>query len=772
MWAPGGPAGPGGLGSAQVGARLRAALAGLHELQGLRAAHQARVRGALASQPPPGASDPRGARGQELRLEATLAALQEQLSRLRRQDAGLKTHLDQLDRQISELQLDVCRPPCEALDSDSRPSSGFYELSDVGSCSLSTSCASVCSDRLSPLLGSWLPAFQPSKARASMGAWRPRSADETTVPAWRPQPSEEDARPLDRAEDTGQPWGSFPPRPVSTGDLERVLPADLGLHSSDPDNTSASLFCQGVDIPSHALDPKYQRDLVSRGGHEVYPYPSPLHAVALQSPLFALTKETPRLVNPSPPKTPPLGSKSLNGTQTGTVHEMETAGAYINRLLKLRGQRAPQRGLVEVQGPPRGGTSPSPQQLVSQRSGDGGAPGMLGWSPREDKRGTARAAGRDSLGKQEAESPVDSLSSSSTPEESCCVDEEPTVGPSPCSPGRVPSPSVQGSHGRPPLAPGPFAHPACAAASEASPVRLKASCQQPRASRVRSGASGKVLRAGKPQPAVAERRRGFHAAPVLPLAWGPQHRPPGGGLRRKPVLARETPGRSCSESTLYPVPLFVPLVVAQQEGYQAPSRTPFPGEAAALGEASRRKQRRWQSTVEISAKGRPASHLESDSGPPRPMTRKASGPQPQSKPALARQDACTRSDLNPSDHSTECASRFHSTIAETSEEEEEEEEEEEASDHTTNCFGDQESSSSDVERGVQSSSSSPAASRAEAVWGAPAWPREAPQHFPKASRGARPLPPVPKLCRIKASKALKKKIRRFQPTALKIMTLV
>lgn len=45
-------------------------------------------------------------------------------SRLRRQDVGLKTHLDQLDQQISELQLDVSRSSCEALDSDSRPSSG------------------------------------------------------------------------------------------------------------------------------------------------------------------------------------------------------------------------------------------------------------------------------------------------------------------------------------------------------------------------------------------------------------------------------------------------------------------------------------------------------------------------------------------------------------------------------------------------------------------------------------------------------------------------
>lgn len=46
-------------------------------------------------------------------------------NRLRLQDVGLKTHLDQLDQQISELQLDVRRTSSEAPDSDSRPSSGM-----------------------------------------------------------------------------------------------------------------------------------------------------------------------------------------------------------------------------------------------------------------------------------------------------------------------------------------------------------------------------------------------------------------------------------------------------------------------------------------------------------------------------------------------------------------------------------------------------------------------------------------------------------------------
>lgn len=47
-------------------------------------------------------------------------------SRLRKQDVGLKTHLQQLDQQISELKLDVGKVSSEQLESDSRPSSGAY----------------------------------------------------------------------------------------------------------------------------------------------------------------------------------------------------------------------------------------------------------------------------------------------------------------------------------------------------------------------------------------------------------------------------------------------------------------------------------------------------------------------------------------------------------------------------------------------------------------------------------------------------------------------
>nr|XP_008249912.2 dapper homolog 2 [Oryctolagus cuniculus] len=676
MWAPGGPPGPLGWDRRRVGARLRAALAGLHELQGLRATQQARVRGALAMQPSPEPAAPCGPRAPELRLEAALAALQEQLSRLRRQDAGLKTHLDQLGQQISELQLDVCRSSCEAPDSDSRPSSGFYELSDGGSCSLSTSCASVCSDRISPSLGSLLPAFQASKDRPAMGDWRPRSADETTVPAWRPQPTEEGGGPPSSAEDPVWPRGMFRPRPVSTGDLERVLPEDVGLQEVCGDRTAAPHLCQGVEGLSHVLDPKYQRDLVSRGGLEVYPYPSPLHAVALQSPLFALTRDTPQTTSHMlPPALPPPST-----TRTGPAPEVGLAGTYIDRLLRRHSQRASVRGGVRDQGPPRWAASPSPQKLghAPQAGSNAGSPS------------------RDSLGQQGPGPHGSPQHPSPLPQEDPRppdgrVPRETVVGATPrpqtqqppraldCSrgPGVSPARKVQE---RPPVAwghhvPGPGAD------SKASPGGMATSHPQPKAVKVRRRASDKGPRPARP-PLPSERPRGAPVAARLPLEWGPSCRPSGAGLRRKPTPGGAAPGRSCSESTLYPVPFFVPLVVARPNNWRASAQVLFPVQSA------RKQRRRWQSAVEIA------------------------GRRGQRAPRAT------------------CARDGESDAAESSEDD--------ASGLSAGCFGDAEASGSDAESG----------------------------------RGRRTRTPAPRLCRVKASRALRRKIRRFQPAALRVMTMV
>ncbi|XP_040821622.1 dapper homolog 2 [Ochotona curzoniae] len=589
MWAPGCPPGPAGWDRRRVGARLRAALAGLHELQGLRATQQARVRDALAMQP----AAPGGPRGPELRLEAALAALQEQLSRLRRQDTGLKTHLEQLGQQISELQLDMCRSSSEAVDSDSRPSSGFYELSDGGSCSLSTSCASVCSDHMPPSLGSLLPAIQISKDRPAVGDWRPRSADETTVPVWRPQPTEVSGLPGSIEDAVRLPRGTFRPRPVSTGDLDRVL------------QDSNKGRCHGAELLCQVLDPKYQRDLVSRGGREVYPYPSPLHAVALQSPLFALTKETLPLAHPMPPAQPvPCTPK------TGQAPE-------------------PPRALDSHQGP-----SPARQLQEPRPVASGHLIPKLG------------VEGRGSL---------QALTTSH------------------------PKPKAVKSRRR-----------ACdkGPSSRKLPLPPERLCRVP----------------GACQPAPA---------------WDPSRGLLETGLRRTPALAAEARGRSCSESTLYPVSFLVPMVVAPRDSYPAPAQGLYPLE-------SRKKPRRWRSTAEISG-------------------RRAAGVQLRLAPGRAQGVS------QPPEHPAQCATLPSSTVADSSEDD--------ASAHSASCFGDAESSGSDTTEGSARRGTGLDSTR--------------PGQGMRRPGDARPsLPPVPHLCRVRASRALKKKIRRFQPAALKVMTMV
>ncbi|XP_057596193.1 dapper homolog 2 isoform X2 [Hippopotamus amphibius kiboko] len=621
------------------------------------------------------------------------------------------------------------RTSSEAPDSDSRPSSGFYELSDGSSCSLSASCTSVRGACVSSSLGPVLP---------GAGDCRPRSADETAVcgvplPAWGPQASEEGAgRRLQ---------GESRPRPVSTGDLERVLPAEVGLRKAGARPEATSFLC-------HGMDPKYQCDLVSEGGKEVYAYPSPLHAVALQSPLFALTKQAPRSDGLSPPRQPLPGPAGPRAPRPGRVLEAGPARAYIERLLRLRGRGPPPGAGVCAQGALGREASASPQELGGRSEDRGGGLEKPVCAPgRPEGGGVAQsgAARGDSLEEPGPAPPVGTLHPRHRPEEGCRpvhsgVHGEPLPGSPRLGCGRAPSlrspaqqPALDGwmgegrwPGGRPAPAPRLCVHPhlAGSGASPLGPPKTKPV-------KIKSGASDKAPRFGRPQ-----------------LPWGvlaaARLAPDSGGGLRRLALAREAPGRSCSESSLCPVSFFVPLLVARREGHRASAQALFPVEAAprAAGGEARRRQRRWQSSVEISARARPDPSL----GSHRPAARRGGGPRPvcaRPRPRLPRQDARARSESDGSEHSAECASLFHSTVAESSGDE--------ASDHTANRFGDGESSSSDSEGGGQGGGGS----------------------GPRAPAGSRPpLPPVPRLCRIKASRALKKKIRRFQPATLKVMTMV
>ncbi|XP_064008399.1 dapper homolog 1 isoform X2 [Pogoniulus pusillus] len=211
--------------------RLEATLAGLGELEYLRQRQELLVKSLLLQRPVGGVPGAQGGRGEppgegppprsleEKFLEENILLLRRQLNCLRRRDAGLLNQLQELDKQISDLRLDVEKTADEHLETDSRPSSGFYELSDGASGSLSNSSNSVFN-----LIG-WM---------------------------------------------------------------------DCNKEGQHEDQTAGSV-CRSLSTPhSNSLDvvadvhPKYQCDLVSKNGNDIYRYPSPLHAVAVQSPMFLL----------------------------------------------------------------------------------------------------------------------------------------------------------------------------------------------------------------------------------------------------------------------------------------------------------------------------------------------------------------------------------------------------------------------------------------------------------------------------------------------------
>ncbi|XP_064919294.1 dapper homolog 1 isoform X3 [Columba livia] len=205
--------------------RLEATLAGLGELEYLRQRQELLVKSLLLRRPAGAGPGAQGGRGEppgegqqpprsleEKFLEENILLLRRQLNCLRRRDAGLLNQLQELDKQISDLRLDVEKTTDEHLETDSRPSSGFYELSDGASGSLSNSSNSVFSECLSSCHSSTC-FCSPLEATLNISDGRPKSAD---------------------------------------------------------------------------VHPKYQCDLVSKNGNDVYRYPSPLHAVAVQSPMFLL----------------------------------------------------------------------------------------------------------------------------------------------------------------------------------------------------------------------------------------------------------------------------------------------------------------------------------------------------------------------------------------------------------------------------------------------------------------------------------------------------
>ncbi|XP_061083573.1 dapper homolog 2 [Conger conger] len=828
-----------GIDRGRVGERLRAALAGLEELHFLKEKQRNMVFWALRmdreetlSSNDPSAESPE-VETEEQRLEATLTALKQQLSRLRRQDVGLKTHLQELDQQISELKLDACKVSSEHLEADSRPSSGFYDLSDGGSGSLSNSCTSVYSECLSSSQTSLLlcapclpgpgpgPGPYPPRAPGPPEASRRRSADESSAQgegvrtggvrlgsAW----IRAGASGADRARQ----------RPVSTGDLERMM---NGTRTSP-----------GHSQRGPTVDPKYHSNLVSRSGAEVYRYPSPLHAVALQSPIFSLSVDGAPAAAQTPGGAPGAG-ESPQTTGDGSENR---PGVYINKLLQRSVSRTsllgdggrdraqpPARTHTEVPaaitGVPglTGGPALRPQDpSLHQRQVEMGRelPPESGRTPAAFRCGQdpVNRVGPASVPNHPQEGPCPCRCYPAAPSEpkprdavltsdpSGCVQaeerkssradlssrEQPrgaalTRKPSDKRPRIARSASKEEGRGqdRPPAggAQPEFVHAQFVPAG-AQRVRVKQADRKTKAVRLRKRSSE------KPRPSTQ------HLAHVEvgrdPGDRGPRHPGPARASRKLAHSRGEGSGRSCSETSLCG-PAFPRHHPSQPDPALRSGKAHRPhAQEVSLAELARRKQvtRKWsvaevacQRAQEVSTQ---AAMRRSGAVPRSVSVRPTSGqwvghPYPASSSSYlagfgSRYPAAPfpagrsrRPPPSESEYSADCASLFHSTIAESSEGE--------LSDFTANRFGDSESSDS---RSDSDSSLSPGEEEEEEEeegggeeGGGLVW-AEAALGPTAAGVTLHPSRSEPPACRIKASRALKKKIRHFEPAALKVMTLV
>uniref|UniRef100_A0A8C0B2W1 Dishevelled binding antagonist of beta catenin 2 n=1 Tax=Buteo japonicus TaxID=224669 RepID=A0A8C0B2W1_9AVES len=675
------------------------------------------------------------------------------------------------DQRISELKLDVSKTSSEYLDSDSRPSSGFYDLSDGGSCSLSNSCTSVYSESISSSHTSLLPGSQHPKARLSVFDYRPKSADETTVHTTSFQQQgtyvSDGCRITASTDVSGTPARSRP-RPVSTGDLERLIPADARFQK-ETDPKSMLPLCHAGDMTLLSMDPKFQNDLVSKNGIDMYPYPSPLHAVALQSPLFSLVGTSPEADLQAPPSKPMPIAAGPSLIRTRPTAEAKPGG-YINKLLQLTRCKGNNRADASEWVSTKSQPATMHQRLIITPSAGGV---KINSSSSQLEKQVSSLESNKAEGKLQREVPEGECAKQQ--ETVRCVNEEQPTTRSDAEPSAVNScyPAKAAARGSPlaeatesSVESGSSCSQLCQEDSSPGTWNAKFASSKTKAVKIKRRNSEKTLRPGK-QAFCVEKARGSHGAARLPAEWNQPQKPHGAkSLARRPSYSGDVTGRSCSESSLFPVQVRLPTVPPGPELYRTSANALYSLEATCADTANKKKQRKWQSTVEISAKAHLAS-LSSSFGPgaPRQPARRAGVLRTVSvraRPKSQRHGAYAKSESDHSEYSAECASLFHSTIAETSEGE--------VSDFTANRFGDSESSESDSDG--SSNSSSLALDYDEGDESELIWPEGSVRQSGTVQASSKPLPPVPKICRIKASKALKKKIRRFQPASLKVMTMV
>uniref|UniRef100_A0A1A7XMY4 Dapper homolog 2, antagonist of beta-catenin (Xenopus) n=1 Tax=Iconisemion striatum TaxID=60296 RepID=A0A1A7XMY4_9TELE len=786
----------GGVERIRVGERLQAALVGLQELDLLKDRQGDMVSWALGldREEPVTLIQSAGLGSEEQRLEETLTSLKQQLSRLRKQDVGLKTHLQQLDQQISELKLDVSKASTEQLESDSRPSSGFYELSDGGSCSRSNSCTSVYSECLSSSSQSSLVPLSPAKCTVSpllhAGVCRRRSADESTAQG---NPPRATGLHLGSSRIRASAAGAEQarPRPVSTGDLDKIMAQGLGCFKPP-------VCPKQMTSP---MDPMFQHNLEFPSGIDAYQYPSPLHAVALQTSIFSQGLDVGSSVLLEGQENFENDYNSLQmGYDTKTLDYIDKllqrslnriqreTGSFDRKLIenvhvsaeKSTSAPWPHQARTNVSLPNsnqnRHCVEYSSQEFTDKTNQDKSAraPEALCWHsyPATMKEFHSHELFYSSLKKNK---PTEGGNHS---ERGCSGNLDPRPlerkAHRPVIVHSLSTEESQGyelhsSHSGSPE----FVH-ARFVPAESHRVKVRQADNKTRAVKLKRkgneksrvvkhhsertkevsvGGKGEQKRSGRGK--VIERVNPCDPIPTSPVPTvthkvHPKAHPiPSitkfGKSRKQPFLEfnHPTDQRKRRQSAKYDVNVFQASSVQRQR-----SKGPQVSESIQMVRNVGVKPGKWMGPprpFQSSMFSNSFLHNLNTKYPPAPF------------PVVSHYPPRCESE-----YSAECASLFHSTIAESSEGE--------MSDNTTNCFGDSESSQS-----FSDSEGRPSLDEGDQVEeeGVLVW-AEAALGPTAAGQTLKQIParPEPSACRIKASRALKKKIRRFQPASLKVITLV
>lgn len=613
------------------------------------------------------------------------------------------------------------------------------------------------------------------------------------------------------------------------GDLDRVMNPVFG--SCKPTEVKTSTLNRKLCDPT--VDPKYQSNLVSRSGTEVYCYPSPLHAVALQSPIFSLSED---LTAPMVSKL--QGKQIAVGLTTDTLRKQEPSNlrpdGYIVKLLHRSSSKMSLQSDIGA-------------DIKQMSSKDNQVTVVTGFRNKQMNSGVVDGSNVHGLLQQKPTSfenlcEVENLPKIQSDQESIivnCIKKEDSAqmwhGQSSAGDCYHKQAVVLGVHSKvqkpEEKEPGIYAEqnkdatvvlnqpekgPTFRYANEESrsgggdPVHTTQSefvCAQ----FVPAGSQRvKVRQADKKHKSVKLRKRGNEKLPSKKHqqrhSYREQDKTKGcsyknrGERDSKIIKEREMINghlieprlHSCSESSLSGPQN---PCGSQYQLYRQPKHSNKSNKAQFVDQENpfplQAKKKQWPYVTDILPPAVPGHYQRSkDAGihkviqkpamirsvSMRPRTGHWGGHARPLPPSLSYSSYFSNMELKyppaplstryppkcESEYSAECASLFHSTIVESSEGE--------LSDYTTNRFGDSESS-----QGSQTASDSDSSLsldeddllEEDEDEGGLVWPEAA--MGPTAAGHHRPEPAA---CRIKASRALKKKIRRFQPASLKVMTLV